>query len=54
MYLVDKSNRRGVWEHFALDRLRFQQRINTFNRLFRSSVLENRMRKPLYADDGMQ
>lgn len=54
VYSVEKSNRRGVWEHFALDRVRFDRRISNFNILFKSSVLKNQMRKPLYTEDGIQ
>ena len=28
VYIVDNSNRRGMWQHYALDRARFEGRIS--------------------------
>ena len=39
VYVVDNTDRRGVWEHYALDRIRFQRRVQTFEVLFKSKVL---------------
>ena len=39
VYIVDNTDRRGVWEHYALDRIRFQRRVQTFEVLFKSKVL---------------
>ena len=35
MYIVDNYNRRGMWEHYALDRMRFERRIKAFEAVFK-------------------
>ena len=35
VYIVDNYNRRGMWEHYALDRMRFERRIKAFEAVFK-------------------
>lgn len=39
VHVVDNTNRRGIWEQHALDRTRFRRRVQTFETLFKSTVL---------------
>ena len=39
IYIVENTNRHGVWEHYALDRIRFQRRVQAFEDLFKRTVL---------------